>query len=152
MGPDPIFSIFNKIARNNYLPYGIEGEATVYISTKEISDGEVIYYVIVNDMKTLAFMDSTGRKNYYEQFPTLGLDVAGARITKISSNIKNVYGNTEGVEYKYRLEADSEILFKRGIDFIKNGKGYQVSIIYPLNLDNQIENIYSDFISSFAFL
>lgn len=138
-----------KIAQNDYSPYGVEGNAAVYISTKETSEGEVIYYVIVNNMRALAFVDDNGRKNYYEQFPIIGLSDAGAEVVKISSTVRNVYNDIEGVEYKYRLKADNEVLFKRGIDFIKDGKGYQVSIIYSSNLDSQIESIYSNFISSF---
>lgn len=141
-----------KIAQGDYSPYGIEGKATIYVSTKQLADDEVVYYVIVNDMKALAFVDAKGRKNYYEQFPVLGLSDAGAEVSRISSTIRNVYNHTEGVEYKYRLEADGETLFKRGIDFIRDGKGYQVSIIYPRSLDNQIENIYSEFVSSFSLL
>ncbi len=140
------------IAQNNYSPYGIEGEATVYLSTKEFIDGKVIYYVIVNDMKALEFIDNNGRQNYYEQFPISGLADAGTKITKIFSKLDSVYKNYDGVEYKYKLETDGELLYKRGIDFIKNGKGYQISIIYQSSLDNQIEDIYTNYISSFSLL
>jgi len=77
-----------KHGTGSYVPYGIEGEATVYISTKQFASGEVIYYVIVNDMKALAFVDDNSRKNYYEQFPTLGLADAGQKLLKYTLMLK----------------------------------------------------------------
>lgn len=139
-----------EIGSNDYSDYGINGNITVYISTKEIDNKEIIYYLLINDMKTSKLIDKNEQKNYYEQFPIIGLAEAGAKITKIFSRLGTVYKNYDGVEYKYKLEADKELFYKRGTDFIIDEKSFQISIIYSAEIDNQIEDIYTNYFSSFV--
>ena len=138
-----------EIATSDYFFLDHKGKAIAYVSTEVINGDKIVYKVTVNDIKELSFLDENGRKNYYEQVHINTRLMAGIKVTNIFFNIKNINNSNEGVEYGYVLEAGSEALLERGIGFIRDGKAWEVLILYPLSLQGQIEKIYSDFINSF---
>lgn len=139
-----------KINKNDFLD--VKGNTVTYSSTAKINGLDVTYFVIIVDTEELSSRNYIGyeeRMSFYENLPLMGLAEAGANVTKISSVVKKVFKNNEGAEYKYKLEADGDVFYKKGIDFIFDKKGWEISLIYPLNLEGQIEEIYSNFVSSF---
>lgn len=138
------------INKNDFLD--VKGNTVTYSSTAKINGLDVTYFVTIVDTEEFSSGNYIGyeeRMSFYENLPLMGLAEAGANVTKISSILKKVFKNNEGAEYKYKLEADGDVFYKKGIDFIFDKKGWEISLIYPLNLDGQIEEIYSNFVSSF---